>query len=99
MVEYRFDCAGYRVGIRMPSAAAGHYRIVIVGSSMAMGRTCIEEAFFDPAATGAVTRNGQKIEVYNYAMAFGFPRNVALRFDDVLAAKPDLICGSGRRST
>jgi hypothetical protein len=34
---------------------------------------------------------GRQVELYNYAMAFGFPRNTDLNFKDVLASQPDLI--------
>jgi hypothetical protein len=36
-------------------------------------------------------RTGRKVEVYNESMLGGFPRSAALRMNDVLAAKPDLI--------
>ena len=34
---------------------------------------------------------GRRVELYNEGMGYGFPRNTALRFNDVLTAQPDLI--------
>jgi hypothetical protein len=92
LVEYKFDCSGYRVGIECRARPQGTYRIVMVGSSMAMGLNVpIEQTFGALLPQELSRRTGRNVELYNYAMAFGFPRNVVLRFDDVLAAKPDLI--------
>jgi hypothetical protein len=92
LVEYKFDCLGYRVGIECQPRPQGIYRIVMVGSSMAMGENVpIQQTFAALLPQELSRRTGRNIELYNYAMAFGFPRNVVLRFDDVLAAKPDLI--------
>jgi hypothetical protein len=92
LVEYKFDCSGYRVGIECRARPEGTYRIVMVGSSMALGQSVpIEQTFGALLPQELSRRTGRNIELYNYGMAYGFPRNVGLRLDDVLAAKPDLI--------
>ena len=68
------------------------YRIVMTGSSMAMGeRVPLEKTFASLLPKELSARTGRSVELYNEAMAYGFARNTALRFSDVLAAKPDLI--------
>jgi hypothetical protein len=65
---------------------------VLIGSSIAMGeRVPIEKTFATLLPIELSRRVGREVELYNYAMAFGFPRNTALRFNDVLAAQPNLI--------
>jgi hypothetical protein len=92
LVEYKFDCTGYRTGKECGTKAPGVYRIVLIGSSMAMGeRVPIEKTFATLLPLDLSRRVGREVELYNYAMAFGFPRNTALRFNDVLAAQPNLI--------
>jgi hypothetical protein len=92
LVEYKFDCSGYRTGKTCGPKPLGTYRILLIGSSIAMGnRVPIEQTFATLLPEELSRRVGRQIELYNYAMAFGFPRNTALRFNDVLAAQPDLI--------
>ncbi len=92
LVEYKFDCAGYRNGKPCGPKPPGTYRIALIGSSIAMGnRVPVEQTFATLLPEELSRRVGRQIELYNYAMAFGFPRNTALRFNDVLATHPDLI--------
>jgi hypothetical protein len=92
LVEYRLDGAGFRSGAVDGSKRAGVYRIVIIGSSVAMGERAPFEQSLAALLPEALSRQtGRKIELYNEGMAYGFPRNSALRFGDALAAKPDLI--------
>ena len=92
LVEYKFDCAGYRNGKPCGPKPPGAYRIALIGSSIAMGnRVPIEQTFATLLPEELSRRVGRQVELYNYAMAFGFPRNTALRFNDVLATHPDLI--------
>lgn len=63
-----------------------------MGSSVAMGERVPIENTFATLVPAELSRPGRpKVELYNEAMGFGFPRNTALRFNDVLAAKPNLI--------
>lgn len=93
LVEYRLDGAGYRSGSAIYGPKTpGVYRIVMIGSSMVMG----ERVPFDKSLAALLPeelsrRAGRKIEVYDEGMAYGFAGNTALRFQDALAMKPDLI--------
>jgi hypothetical protein len=92
LMEYRLDCSGYRTGMACGPKPPGTYRIVMIGSSVAMGeRVPIEKTVATLLPKELSPPAGRKVELYNEAMGYGFARNTALRFNDVLAAKPDLI--------
>jgi hypothetical protein len=92
LMEYRLDCAGYRTDIVCGPKPPGTYRIVMIGSSVAMGeRVPIEKTVATLLPQELSPPGGRQVELYNEAMGYGFARNTALRFNDVLAAKPDLI--------
>ena len=92
LVEYKFDCAGYRSGKPCGPKPPGTFRIALIGSSIAMGqRVPVEETIATLLPKELSKRVGRQVDLYNYAMAFGFPRNTALRFNEVLAGDPDLI--------
>ncbi len=92
LTEYKLDCRGYRTGILCGPKAQGIYRIVLIGSSVAMGERVPIESTFASLLPKEISRmTGRKVELYNEGMGYGFPRNAALRFSDVLAAQPDLI--------
>ncbi|HXM65050.1 MAG TPA: SGNH/GDSL hydrolase family protein [Terriglobales bacterium] len=93
-VEYRFNSSGYRAETEFGPKSPGTYRIVMVGSSFAMGyRVPVEETFAARLQAELSQRTGLRTELFNEAMAGsgGSPRSVSLRFKDALAAKPDLI--------
>jgi hypothetical protein len=93
-VEYRFNSSGYRAGIEFGPKSADTYRIVMVGSSFAMGYRVDSEKTFGALLPAELSqKTGRKTELYNEAMAGsgGSPRSVSLRFNDALAAKPDMI--------
>jgi hypothetical protein len=92
LVEYKFDCSGYRTGMECRPKPPGVYRIAMIGSSIAMGeRVAIDKSLAALLPKELSQLTGRAVDLYNYAMAFGFPRSTVLRFNDVLAAKPDLI--------
>jgi hypothetical protein len=92
-VEYRFNSCGHRAGMECGPKPPGIYRIVLAGSSVAQGAAVSREktfAFLLPQTLSQQT--GRKIELYNAARGWGFPpRFVALNFNDVLSANPDMI--------
>ncbi|MGO9340664.1 MAG: SGNH/GDSL hydrolase family protein [Terracidiphilus sp.] len=94
-VEYRFNSCGHRAGMECGPKPDESYRIVMTGSSLAMGlRVKREETFAALLPKKLSLRTGRRIELYNTAVAVmegGTPRTVALRFNDVLAAKPDMV--------
>src|ERR1700722_3405590 len=92
LVEYRLDGAGFRSGSVYGPKPAGVYRIVMMGSSLAMGeRVPFEKSLAALLPRELSRQSGRKIELYDEGMAYGFARNSDLRFANVLAAKPDLI--------
>ncbi len=64
----------------------------MVGSSTAMGDQVAQEKTFAALLPNELSqRTGRSIELYNEAMVAEYPQNIASRFDEVLAAKPDMI--------
>ncbi len=89
LIEYKLDCSGFRTGMACGPKPPGTYRIVRMGSSVAMGeRVPIENTFATLLPNEISPPPGRRAELYNEAMGYGFPRNTVLRFDKVLAAKP-----------
>ncbi|HEY0340562.1 MAG TPA: hypothetical protein VGC34_07150 [Steroidobacteraceae bacterium] len=92
LIEYRLDSAGFRSGFTSPATRSGMLRIVMVGSSVAMGeRVQFPQTLAALLPQELSGKSGRPIELYNEGMAYGFARNVALRFPDALAAKPDVV--------
>jgi hypothetical protein len=92
MIEIRLDGAGYRSGMESTAKSPGTYRIVMIGSSLAMGERVPFDKTLAALLPVELSRHGaRKIELYNEGMAYGFARNAALRFKDALDAQPDLI--------
>src|ERR1700728_382898 len=88
-VEYRMN-SGHRAGMEFGPKPPGTYRIVISGSSIAMGYGVESEKTFGALLPGEISRRtGRRVELLNEA--FVGSGGVALRLDEALAAKPDLI--------
>jgi len=83
MVEYRFDCAGYRVGFECHPRPPGTYRIVIVGSSNGDGQNVPSRRLFSTLLPQELVTpkrpKDRSLQITPWRLAF--PRNVALRFD------------------
>jgi hypothetical protein len=91
-IEYQFNSCGHRAGMACGPKPAGSYRIVVIGSSVALGqRVQREESFAALLPQELMRRTGRTVELYNEAMGFSFSHSTTLRFRDVLAARPDLI--------
>jgi hypothetical protein len=93
-VEYRFNSSGYRTDIEFGPKQPGTYRIVMIGSSTAMGAEVqVENSFAVLLPAELSKRTGRKVELYNEAIEGwgGTPHNIALRFNKALAVQPDLI--------
>ena len=91
-VTYKINNCGHRAGVNCEPKAEGTYRIVMIGSSFNYGMWVPQESSFAALLPQELSqRTGRKIELYNEAMQWGFPRSVTLRFNEVLAAKPDMI--------
>jgi hypothetical protein len=93
-VEYRFNSSGYRADAEFGPKPAGTYLIVLVGSSMALGKGApVEDTFGALLPAELSSRTGRKIEIYNEALEWygGSPLNIASRLDKALALHPDMI--------
>jgi hypothetical protein len=98
VVEYKFNSLGHRAGMERDPKTPGAYRIVMIGSSMAMGLFVPREMTFAALLPQELSQQtGRKIELYNEASGGEFRggpypvRNSASDFKDVLAAHPDMI--------
>jgi hypothetical protein len=91
-VEYRFNGCGHRAGMECGPKPPGVYRIVMVGTSTAFGTHLPREKTLAALLPAELSRRtGRNIELYNEALTWETPRAVALRFNAVLAANPDMI--------
>ena len=91
-ISYKFNSCGHRAGMDCTPKAPGTYRIVLIGSSFAMGMRAPEEQTIGHLLPAQLTREtGRKIELYNEGFGWGSPHTVDLQFAGVLAAEPDLI--------
>jgi hypothetical protein len=91
-IEYRFNSCGHRAGVECGPKAPGTYRIVMVGSSIAMGdRVPWDKTFAVLLPKELSRRTGREIELYNEGVMISYPHIVARNISETLAAKPDMI--------
>ena len=92
ITEYRFNSCGHRTDIACGPKTSDAYRIVMIGGSYAMGMRVPKEKTFATLLPAELSlETGRHIELYNEGMPWRPPNIVALHFDKVLAAKPNLI--------
>ncbi len=91
-IEYRFNRCGQRADTECGPTPPGSYRIVLAGSSTAMGyQVQADQGLAELLPSELTRRTGHKIDVYDEAMMSEYPATVALRIKDLIAAKPNLI--------
>jgi hypothetical protein len=93
-VEYRFNGSGFRADVEFGPKPPNTYRIVMVGSSVAMGAEVQREETFSALLPAELSgQTGRRVEIYNESMEAwgGTPHNIALRFNQVLLAEPDMV--------
>jgi hypothetical protein len=91
-IEIRLDSRGYRSDWEPGPKRSDVYRIVLIGSSVALGeRTQFENSPAALLAPRIAALSGTRVEVYSEGMAWGFARNADLRFQDAIDLQPDLI--------
>jgi hypothetical protein len=97
-VEYRFNSRGNRAGMELEPKQPDAYRIVMIGSSMAMGLLIPREMSFAAILpTELSKRTGRRVELYNEATGGKFrggpfpTQRSALQFKEVFSAEPDMI--------
>jgi hypothetical protein len=92
VTENRFNSCGHRAGMECGPKRHGVYRIVMIGTSMAMGmRVPREKTFAALLPLELSRRTGSEIELYNEAIPYRTPAIWASHFDEVLEAQPDLV--------
>ncbi|MBW4038413.1 MAG: SGNH/GDSL hydrolase family protein [Acidobacteria bacterium] len=92
LTTYRFNSCGHRAGYECGNKPPGTYRIVLTGSSIAMGARVAQDKTFAALLPPVLTHiSGHPIQIYNEGMSYGTPHDVLLRFPEIIAAKPDLI--------
>jgi hypothetical protein len=98
LAEYRFNRCGHRAGMECGPKPPGTYRIVMIGSSMAMGLFVPREMTFAallPARLSSQT--GRNIQIYNESTGGEFrggpfPTPTSPQhFDEILSEDPDMI--------
>ncbi len=91
-VQYKFNSCGHRAGMECGPKPPGTYRIVVVGSSLSMGYRVPEDQTITRYLPIELTsKAGRKVELYNESFPWSPPHTINLRFNSVLAAKPDMI--------
>jgi hypothetical protein len=91
-VEYRFNGCGHRAGVECGPKPDGVYRIVMIGSSYAMGDRVRWDKTFAVSLPEELSRQtGRKVELYNEGVMIRYPHVVAQQFQEALAAKPDML--------
>ena len=90
--ENRFNNCGHRAGMECGPKPPGVYRIVMIGTSMAMGMRVPREKTLAALLPLELSRQtGMKVELYDEALPYRTPDIWANHFDEVLAAQPDMI--------
>lgn len=90
--EYKLNSHGYRAGKELQPKPPGTYRIVLLGTSTALGWSLPREKTFAALLPGDIEKlTGRKVDLYNEAMMWQSPFDILLSFKDVMAAKPDMI--------
>jgi hypothetical protein len=93
-VEYRFNSCGERAGAgeECGPKPPGTYRIVVVGSSLAMGDTVQWEKTLTALLPEELSREtGRKVQLYDRGLIGKYPHIVPRDFDGTLADNPDMI--------
>ena len=91
LTEYRFNSWGSR-GRGMRTKANGRLQNCDDRYVHGVGEICPRESTFAALLPARLSQGtGRKVELYNEGLMQGFPISSALRFNDILAAKPDLI--------
>ncbi|MDR3775303.1 MAG: hypothetical protein P4K97_00265 [Terracidiphilus sp.] len=92
LVQYKFNSCGQRSGMECGLKKLGHYRVLLSGSSIAMGDMVQQdEAFSELLPLELTRRSGRQVDVYNEGMLQESPAIVKLRLKGFIANKPDTI--------
>ena len=91
-IDYQLDSRGYRNEKDLQPKQPGVLRIVMTGSSIALGEQVDRQHSLATLLPSELSQQtGRSVELYNEGMGYGFSHNTALRFRDVLSAQPDMV--------
>jgi hypothetical protein len=91
-VEYRFNSCGDYTSVACGQKPPGTFRIVMTGTSFPVGLGVPREDTFASLLPNELTqRTGHKVDLYNESLPRKSPHVIDMRFDAMLAAKPDMI--------
>jgi hypothetical protein len=93
-IKYTLNDHGYREDANLAPKTPGVFRIVMVGTSFGVsGGSSEDQSLANILAADLTRRTEQPVEIYNESIAGfpGLPQNLVRRFDDILAAQPDMI--------
>jgi hypothetical protein len=92
LTEFRLNSCGDRAGMECGPKTPKTFRIVMVGTSFALGAYVPRERSFAALLPIELSREtGRNIELYNEANFWGVPQGISQDFNRVLDARPDLI--------
>ena len=90
--EYRLNSCGHRTSLGCGPRSTGVYRMVLVGSSVALGEGVPMEKTIAALLPKEISQQtGRKVELYNEGMWSEVPHVIAQNFNVVQAANPDMI--------
>jgi hypothetical protein len=92
LTEYRLNSCGHRAGMDCGPKLPFTYRIVMLGTSFAIGEGVPVEKAFPSLLPDELSRlTDRKVQLYNEGMFSEVPYEFAPHMDTILAAKPDTI--------
>jgi hypothetical protein len=92
LIEYRFNSCGHRAGVECGPKPSGSYRIVMIGSSVAMGDRVRQPATLAALLPSELSRIASRpVDLYNEGMRVDYSHFAARHFEEALHAQPDLI--------
>jgi hypothetical protein len=92
ITEYRMNRCGHRAGMECGTKSGGTYRIVMVGSSFAVGEGVpIENTVASLLPKDLSQRTGRRVDLYNEGMYMEHPYVIAQYLKEVMAEQPDMI--------
>jgi hypothetical protein len=92
IIDYRMNSCGHRAGMECGPKSGGTYRIVMVGSSFAIGDGVpIERTVASLLPKDLSQRTGRRVDLYNEGMYMEHPYIVAQYLKEVMTEQPDMI--------
>lgn len=90
--DYRLNSQGFRSEMDLGPKQPDVYRIVMVGSSVAMGEGVAMNQSMASLLPGELSlAAGRRVEIYNESMIDQLPDSIASHFSAILPAQPDMI--------